>query len=181
MNLRPATISDAEAIARAHVLTWQTSYRGLVPDDFLDALVVESRADTWRVVLGEANPTHATWVGLIDGQVVGFAHVGPSRDDDARDGVGELYAIYVLAEHQGRGVGQALIRVAASWLGERYRSATLWVLEANERSRRFYEMSGWRFDGTTKRDDRGSFALEEARHRIELRFGRPVTAVDGEQ
>ena len=166
MIVRPATPADAEAIARVHVLTWQTSYRGLVPDDFLDALAIDRRTETWRTMLGDAKPGEPVWVGLDGGLVAGFVGVGPSRDEDADDDTGELYAIYVLAEHQGRGVGQALIGVAASWLAERYRSATLWVLEANERSRHFYESSGWRFDGSTKRDDRGSFVLKEVRHRI---------------
>lgn len=163
---RRATLADAEAIARVHVLTWQSSYRGLVPDDFLNGLDLNRRTENWRARLGGGKQSEPVWVGVDGGNVAGFVSVGPSRDEDADTDTGELYAIYVLAEHQGHGVGQALIGVAASWLESRYRSATLWVLEANERSRRFYERSGWRFDGSIKRDDRGSFVLEEVRHRI---------------
>ena len=169
MDVRLATVADADAIARVHVLTWQNSYRGLVPDDFLDGLAIEPRAEMWHKFLKDADPEHASWVGLIDDQVVGFTHAGPSRDDDAEEGIGELYAIYVLPSFQGRGLGQALIGVAASWLADRFERATLWVLEANERSRRFYERSGWRFDGALKSDDRGSFVLSEARHLIDFR------------
>jgi ribosomal protein S18 acetylase RimI-like enzyme len=172
MIVRQATRTDAEAIARVHVLTWQASYRGLVPDDFLDALAIDRRTETWRKILRDPKPGAPVWVGLDGGKIAGFVSVGPSRDEDADDDTGELYAIYVLAEHQHRGVGQALIEVAASWLSDRYRSATLWVLEANERSRRFYELSGWRLDGSTKREDRGSFLLKEVRHRTVFRGGR---------
>lgn len=170
--VRPATAADAEAIARVHVLTWQSSYRGLVPDDFLDALVVDRRTEMWRKVLGEADASKRVWVGLGGEEIVGFVAVGPSRDDDADEQTGELHAIYVLAEHQHRGVGQALMDAATSWLAERYTCATLWVLTDNDRSRRFYASSGWHFDGSTKRDDRGSFVLEEARHR--KTFGTPT-------
>lgn len=172
MVARPATPADAEAIARVHVLTWQSSYRGLVPDAFLDGLAIDRRTENWRIRLGGGKQNEPVWVGVDGGTVAGFVSVGPCRDEDAAADTGELYAIYVLAEHQGRGVGQTLIEVAASWLGKRYRSATLWVLEANERSRRFYELSGWRFDGSFKRDDRGSFVLEEVRYRIAFGSGR---------
>lgn len=168
-DVRLATVDDTDAIAMVHVLTWQTSYRGLIPDGLLDSLAIEPRAEYWRRTIARADPAHPVWVATIDDHVVGFTDAGPSRDPDANPAIGELYAIYVLAEYQGRGIGQALLGVAASWLAQRYRSATLWVLESNERSRRFYELSGWRFDGTLKREALGSFILSEARYRIDFR------------
>jgi GNAT superfamily N-acetyltransferase len=53
-----------------------------------------------------ASRNEPVWVGVDGGEVAGFVSVGPSRDEDAAADTGELYAIYVLAEHQGRGVGQ---------------------------------------------------------------------------
>ncbi len=52
--------------------------------------------------------------------------------------------------------------------GQGYRRATLWVLEANQRARRFYEARGWTPDGTSKIDDRGSFQLHEVRYSCAL-------------
>ena len=66
MVVRLATLADAEAIARVHVLTWQTAYRGLVPDDFLDALAIDRRTETWRNMLGDARPGEPVWVGLAN-------------------------------------------------------------------------------------------------------------------
>jgi hypothetical protein len=54
---------------------------------------------------------------------------------------------------------------AVAWLGARYGDATLWVLDENVRARSFYERGGWRLDGATKDDDRGSFVLKEVRYR----------------
>ena len=47
-HIRPATSGDAPGIARVQVLTWQQTYRGILPDPFLDGLDVERSAESWR-------------------------------------------------------------------------------------------------------------------------------------
>lgn len=171
--IRLATLADAEAIAHVHVRTWQTAYRGLVPDDYLDGLSVEQRSEVWRGMLADPQPNEPVWVAERRGQVTAFAGAGPSRDEDAHERTGELYAIYVLAEHQDVGVGRELMHVATSWLADRFDAATLWVLDSNARTRRFYERLGWSADGATKEEERGSFILREARYRNDLGEARP--------
>ena len=91
-----------------------------------------------------------TVVAENDGAVVGFCGYGPSRDDDASPGTGEVYAIYLLEEIAGRGVGRELCVHANRRLHALgYRSVTAWVLESNVRARRFYEAAGWTVDGGT--------------------------------
>ena len=43
-SVRDAQIEDAPAIARVHVDTWRSAYRGIVPDDHLDAMSYERSA-----------------------------------------------------------------------------------------------------------------------------------------
>lgn len=65
-------------------------------------------------------------------------------------GTGELYAIYVAEGVAGTGVGRDLLLRSTTALGEEgFERATLWVLETNQRARRFYEREGWAWDGTT--------------------------------
>jgi GNAT superfamily N-acetyltransferase len=109
---------------------------------------------------------------LCDDEMIGFAGAGASRDDDAGERTGEIFAIYVMTEHWGGGAGPALMREAVEFLRKRFYDATLWVLDTNARASRFYEKCGWRPDGTTKDDDRGSFVLHEVRYRIDL-GGKP--------
>ena len=54
-------------------------------------------------------PGSATFVAERDGEVVGFASVGRSRDEDEREDEGELYAIYVHPTAGIDGIGRALI------------------------------------------------------------------------
>jgi len=64
---------------------------------------------------------------------------------------GWLEQLYVLPEFWGTGVGPALHDAAVERRGTAGdRALRLWTLEANERSRRFYERRGWRLDGRTR-------------------------------
>ncbi len=115
-----------------------------------------------------------TLVAVRDGEVVGFVHGAPTRDDDldaAR--VGELFMIYVSPDAWGTGAGRRLIatfveRIRAAGFSE----CVLWVLDDNPRARRFYEASGWRLDGGVKEDVFLETSIREVRYRIDL---TPVT------
>ena len=134
---------DIDGKAYVHWKSWQETYRGLVGDDYLDEKMTYERC---RAV------AHRSTDGVLvakdgGGNVVGFACCGPYRDDTMED-TGEVYAIYVLAEHQKRGVGGALMDEALARLSA-YSKVALWVLDTNERAIGFYERCGFRFDGVS--------------------------------
>jgi GNAT superfamily N-acetyltransferase len=138
--VRPAEIGDAAAIARVHVETWRTAYRGLLPDDFLAALDQAGYEQRWARTLKDGNGR--VYVAEDSGRVVGFASGGPERaGEDAY--AGELYAIYVLHESQGHGHGRALVRAVAQALREmNLTNMIVWVLRDNHPARHFYERLG---------------------------------------
>jgi GNAT superfamily N-acetyltransferase len=153
-RIRAATPEDARAIAEVHVASWRAAYRGVLPDTYLDRLSVDEREAQRRGHLGDPSSEWGTLVAEEDGRVIGFATFGPSRDEDAPPGTGEVPAIYLDPAVVGTGVGRALFAEAASGLRNAgFTRATLWVLEANERARRFYEKAGWTWDGATSRHD----------------------------
>ena len=129
---------DAASIARVHVESWRTTYRGLVPDAYLAALNVEERTHRWREILNLAGQTT---VAEVEGAVVGFISGGPIHElVDGYDA--EVYAIYLLQEFQGKGIGRALLLDLARRLDEvGFRSLAVWVIEKNPATR-FYERSG---------------------------------------
>jgi GNAT superfamily N-acetyltransferase len=171
VDFRSAAPGDEVGIARVHVLTWQKAYRGMIPDAHLDGLSISKRSENWRVILNELDPRAAGAFVALDGpEVVGFVHFCQSRDGDADTGVGEITAIYVYPEHWGEGIGRGLIQLAIDSLGEAgFSSATLWVLDGNTTTRRFYELGGWKADGATKKDERAGFTLHEVRYARRLR------------
>ena len=149
MNVREAMIDDAEAIARVHVASWRSTYRGIVPDDFLDRLSVDRRAEMWRGAIDDRPRTAGVFVAADDvGQLVGFSSCGPNRDADNRGYDGELFAIYLLQSYQGRGIGGVLFRAAVRRLSDAgFRAMMLWVLAANP-ARQFYTALGGQELGT---------------------------------
>ncbi len=150
--IRPATPGDARSVAEVHVGSWRHAYRGLLPDDYLDRLSVEDREAMWLAAFSDPDAASGAVVGELDGRILGFASFGPSRDDDAPDGTGEVPAIYVEPAALGTGVGRELLDAAIDRLRDGGCSrATLWVLEANVRARRFYEKAGWTWDGSVSR------------------------------
>jgi L-amino acid N-acyltransferase YncA len=138
ISIRPATISDAAAIAHVHVESWQTTYAGIMPDAYLASLDETLRARLWSEWLtAEA----LVLVAELNGRVVGFAHAGPSRQP-IQSCDAELYSIYLLQDTQKRGTGAALLRaMAAALLQRNFVSMAVWVLEQN-RSRNFYKRMG---------------------------------------
>ncbi len=101
-----------------------------------------------------------------DGELVGFARVGPTRDDDlAPQGLWELYAIYLAPSAWGLGGGSQLLRATLASVPDGVPATALWVLAGNGRGRRFYERHGYVADGSAKTIDLGGAALDEVRYR----------------
>ena len=163
MHVRVAVPDDSLAIERARVHGWRTAYRHVFPVDDLDAMPID--AERWRSRLHMPPSGWTTFVCEHDGRVVGFASVGPSRDEEE---FGELYAIYVEPEEWSTGAGQALLASAEERLTAEYDAALLWVLEENPRARRFYERAGWALDGARKAEERFGVRAPEVRYRKDL-------------
>ena len=148
-TIRPATPKDAQRLAEIHVSAWQAAYRGQLDDEYLDGLKVDDRLEQHRRSLQEQRADWRTWLAEEGGKVVGFAVTGPSEDADAERTTAEVYAIYLEPDRVGTGLGRNLFSHAVKDLRERgFDVVTLWVLETNERARRFYEAAGWKPDGT---------------------------------
>jgi GNAT superfamily N-acetyltransferase len=164
MEVRLATGDDALAVETIRVRGWRTAYRHVLPAAELDAMPVAP--ERWRPRLATPPRGWTTFVAEEGGEVVGFASVGPSRDEA---GLGELYAIYVDPARWSTGAGRALLERAEEQLCSEYDTATLWVLEDNPRARRFYETAGWVPDGGRKAEERWGVRAPELRYRKELR------------
>lgn len=142
MTLRAALPADAAAIARVHVASWRTTYPGMLPDSYLASLDADEYTARWARTLEDRYNPSDVLVAEEAGRVVGFASCGRERDHDLHY-EGELYAIYLLREAQGRGHGRALIQASAALLfGHGWTSMVAWVLRDNAAARGFYERLG---------------------------------------
>ena len=163
-TLRRAVSSDAAAIAEVHVACWRQAYAGLVPDRMLAELSVDARSAAWTRILAECEQVPATTVHVAcdAGRIIGFVCSGGQRSADLRERFeGEVSAIYVLRQAQGRGIGRALMTNAARDLrASGMHGAALWVLRDNWPARGFYERLGGE-PAAERVDLRGQFSLAE--------------------
>ena len=140
--IRAAVVADAAAIAHVHRESWRTTYAGMLPLDVIDRETGRKSQATWRHWLEKADRTTATIVAEVPGSgIVGFSFCGAARA--GLEGLeAEIYALYVLQEHQRRGIGRELVRGSARhFVRLGLFGFYLWVLKAN-RARLFYEALG---------------------------------------
>lgn len=144
MRIRTASADDAAAIARVHVNSWQTTYSGLVSEEYLQSLRVEPRKLMWDTILAQLSPDQMLIVAESEEEgIVGFLHAGNSREPEMGYDY-EIYAVYLLAEVQGRGLGRKLFgRMAGEMRARGRASLHLWVLGGNP-AIAFYEKMGGR-------------------------------------
>jgi GNAT superfamily N-acetyltransferase len=170
-KVRRAVPADAPAMVRAHARSWRATYAGVLPDAVI-ADVVKSRPARivrWQARLAEPKHRSGSFVGELDGQVVGFVFWGPTVGPDSTTDTAEVQAIYLDPDAIGRGIGRALLDAAVGdMVADGFAAAILWVLDTNDRARRFYEVAGWWPDGGTKSEDRPSGTLQEVRYRRSL-------------
>lgn len=165
-----AEVGDADDLGRVHVRAWRSAYSGgLMPDDYLSSLSMAERSSMWRIALANPPRPRATrLVATVDGEVVGFARVGPASGNE-NDDLGELYAINVDPDHWGGGAGAALIVAAINAMrSDGFASAVLWVHPDNERACRFYASGGWIDEDIERRAEVLGVEVPETRLSLDL-------------
>ena len=134
IRVRVATVEDAAAIARVQVASWQTTYLGIVPREFLAAMDEGVRERAWREQLETG---HALiFVAEEEAEVAGFDVIGFIGGGALREAISgydsELYAVYLVKKCQGIGVGRVLVRELARRLrADGFGRMVVWVLEEN--------------------------------------------------
>lgn len=153
--VRSATVTDAEAIARLHVASWQAAYRGLLADELLDSLDLADWTERRRDMLASPRSAEArNWVVETDEGVVGWASAGPARAEKLGAAVHEIYAIYLEPDVVGRGFGRRLMDHCLHDAQARgFTEMILWVLLGNARPDHFYRAAGF------ERDERATVEL----------------------
>ncbi|MEK6706627.1 MAG: GNAT family N-acetyltransferase [Bdellovibrionota bacterium] len=141
-RIRPSIPDDNTGIRKVQVETWKNTYRGMIPDYVLDQMTVENpprRTKSPNTALTESRRSFVA----IDAQneIIGFAVGGVPRSSEGNY-ESELWAIYVLKEHQGKRIGKSLFKALTQELARSYKNMILWVLEANHSSHQFYESVG---------------------------------------
>ena len=148
MHIRKAILEDAPAIAKVHVDSWRTTYKGIIPQPFLDKLNYDQRTELW--VKNISDSVNTVFVALNDDeQVVGFA-TGSKRKKNKEVDAADLTSIYLFEQWQGYGLGKLLLKAVMEDLHEKgFTKAYVEVLAENK-TRAFYQHYGATYVKTEK-------------------------------
>jgi ribosomal protein S18 acetylase RimI-like enzyme len=164
--IRPASLLDTPALAKVHITSWQATYRSILPDEVLNRLSEDEFQTIWKQNLVSDQRTNL--VLDVESHTSGFIAFGSSRDADADVRTGELYGFYLTPTVWKLGFGRKLWEEAKLHLIGRFTEVTLWVLQNNERARKFYEAVGFIYDGQVKKTSIHGVDLLEVRYRQRL-------------
>lgn len=142
MDVRLATLADAEAIRRIYNVEVETSTvtLDLVPRS------LQQQQD----YLSRRAGTYAVLVVVEDHDVIGFGSLSPYRDRPGYNGTAED-SIYVHRAHQGRGLGTLLLReLVAVAQAHGFHSLMARVAAGHGASRRLHESLGFTLVGTER-------------------------------
>lgn len=154
--LSPA--DDRNAVSRIYEESWRYAYRGILPQDYLDAIPGGRWAKNLDI------PGWHTMVLVENGEYIGTSSFSRSRSPRFPDD-GEVISIYLLPEHIGQGLGRLLMDAVLEELRKQgFSKAFLWVLEENGRARRFYERYGFTCTGERTEGVIGGKRVRELRY-----------------
>ena len=146
MIIREANRKDLFSIAKVQVDSNRSTYKGIIPEEYLNSLSYESKEKYWDERLFSENSKEFMYVAeASDAGIVGFASASLVRTHDLFER--ELYKIYILKEFQRKGIGKLLIKaVIRKFAEDNVKSVILWTLKDNP-SRLFYEHLGGKIAG----------------------------------
>lgn len=140
--VRKAKTDDVEEVAFINAESWQTTYRDIVAQSFLETITPEQQLPRAKRLVESSELSCIVAELKRTGEIAGFACFGKNREPKV-DADCELQAIYLLEKYQGCGIGKMLFDFGVKELKENSKlRMTVSVFEANKQARDFYERQG---------------------------------------
>jgi ribosomal protein S18 acetylase RimI-like enzyme len=134
----PAGPGDAAALAEVHVRSWRETYRGLLPELYLERMSAAQHTQRWRRQLTRARTGEVVLAAEAPTGVVGYCAGAIVGGTEA-----EVFTLYLVKSAQGCGLGRRLLEMTARALASGgAKSLRLWVLNGNDRAMAFYQHLG---------------------------------------
>jgi ribosomal protein S18 acetylase RimI-like enzyme len=135
VQIRPARLKDASALAGAYEEAWRNAYQGVIPHLSLERMIARRGLRWWESALRKRTPL---LVLDFDGAAAGYVTYGRCRLGRAPF-QGEIFELYLHPTYQGFGLGEKLFDGARTRLAElRLRGLLVWALTDNEAACAFY-------------------------------------------
>ena len=126
MKIRPAIISDIPGmqIVRLAVKENVLSNPNLIPNDaYIPFITIHGKG----------------WVSESDNKITGFAIADLEKEN--------IWALFVLPEYEGRGIGKDLQKIMLDWYFNTGKDYVWLGTSPGTRAERFYTKTGWKANG----------------------------------
>ena len=135
VQIRPARLKDATALAEVYAEAWRGAYRGVIPHLSLERMIARRGLSWWQGALAERRPL---LVLDFDGAASGYATYGRCRSGRTAF-QGEIFELYLHPVYQGLGFGERLFERARKRLADlRLKGLMVWALSDNDGACAFY-------------------------------------------
>lgn len=141
-SIRKAIPGDEKILAYIQRESWKAAFGDILSPEELERCTNPEKAEQmYHGVLRREGCNMA--IGYAENQPHCIAAWGANRCG-LGDNVGELICIHSLPGNWGKGYGSAMMAYVLDQLQQaQYEDVILWVFEANQRARKFYEKHGF--------------------------------------
>ena len=150
--IRTKQKKDCKDIAHVVTIAWNETYKGIVPDWFLENLK-NNENERAQMSLEKFDTNKKKQLVLeIDNEVVGFVNFGISEDEQFEN-CGEIFALYIIEKYKGNGYGRKLVEEAIRELKQLGCNKMIIACLKENPSNEFYKHIGGQYvkDGVFKK------------------------------
>ena len=108
--IRKMTLDDCSEVTHVITISWNETYRGIVPDEILDKMYLNEEERTNNSYNRFDENDNHQFVLEVNNKIVGYMNVGMT-DDPEYDNCGEIHAIYIINGYKGYGFGKKMVEV----------------------------------------------------------------------
>ena len=128
---------DSEEIAKLVISGWQTAYKGLIDEDFLNNMSIEQAKERWEQ---EVKDNNKVLIYRENGKILGVIKYDEGLQEKDK---GEVYVLYVKPEEKRKQIGTKLFNTAKQeLLKSGYKNMVVWCLVGNLVGENFYLKNG---------------------------------------
>lgn len=107
-KIRRRERKDCKSIANIVTISWDETYKDIVPEWFLDELKNNEEERTKKSYDEFDKNNNNQLVLEVDNKVVGFVNYGITEDEEYQN-YGEIFALYIIGKYKGNGFGRKLV------------------------------------------------------------------------
>jgi len=157
-NIFKADMEDSGNIASLIKAGWNTAYKGLILNKYLDNMDVERMTENWKESIKRGQDIY---VYKERDEILGVIRFGKAEDASLKN-VGEVLVLYIKPEEKRKGIGTKLFTFAKNELIKQgYKEMVIWCLKGNMQGINFYKKMGGKHIGEREYEIRGIKIMEE--------------------